>query len=88
MLAYPSMNTAAQALGYHTSNLNLQIQRLEADIGAQLLHRGHRYQPMTPTEWGHRLLEHLGQLGVRQLLDQYAKPTPARRLTASGEARR
>jgi len=34
MVAYPSMNSAAQALDLHTQNLNLQIQRLEADIGA------------------------------------------------------
>ena len=73
--AYPSINTAAHALGYHTSNLNLnlQLQRLETDIGGALLHSGHRYLPMSPTERGHRLLEILDQSAVRHLLDHYAK---------------
>ncbi|GFJ93499.1 LysR family transcriptional regulator [Phytohabitans rumicis] len=73
MIAYPSMNTAAAALGLHTQNLNLQIQRLETDIGGQLLQRApHRYAPMVPTRRGQRLLDHLKQPAIRELLDRYA----------------
>lgn len=73
MMAYPSMNSAAQALGPHTQNLNLQLQRLETDIGAQLLHRApHRYAPMALTPRGQRLLAGLYQPAVRDLLDRYA----------------
>jgi Bacterial regulatory helix-turn-helix protein, lysR family len=72
-MTYPSINTAAQALGHHTSNLNLQIQRLETDIGAALIHRsGHHHQPMTPSQRGHQLLKLLDQPDVRHPLDQYA----------------
>lgn len=78
MMAYHSMNVAATALGSYASNLALQLQRLEADIGTKLLRRGHRYQPMTLTERGSRLLELLDQTEVRQLLDHYAKPLPLR----------
>jgi DNA-binding transcriptional LysR family regulator len=83
MMTYHSMNVAAAALGSHASNLALQLQRLEADIGAVLLHRGHRYQPMTLTKRGQRLLEHLDQPEVRQLLDHHTQPTPS---LASGRA--
>jgi hypothetical protein len=73
MTTYPSMNSAAQALGLHTQNLNLQLQRLEADIGARLLQRApHRYAPMTPTRRGQRLLDDLDQPAIRELLHRYA----------------
>ncbi len=73
MLDYPSMNSAAQALGLHMQNLNLQIQRLETDIGARLLHRApHRYAPMVPTARGQRVLHHLAQPAVRELLGRHA----------------
>ena len=72
-MAYPSINSAAHTLGLHTQNLNLQLQRLEADIGTQLLQRApHRYTPMAPTRRGRRLLTHLDQPAVRDLLDRYA----------------
>lgn len=73
MLEQPSMNTAAQAMRLHTQNLNRQIQRLETDIGTQLLHRApHRYTPMVPTNQGRHLLQHLQQPAVRELLNRYA----------------
>jgi hypothetical protein len=80
--AYHSMNTAAQRLDLHTSNLNLQIRRLETDLGKQLVNRGHRYQPMTPTKHGQRLLDQLDQPNVRELLDRFAgkQPTKSRGL--------
>lgn len=72
MLDYPSMNSAAQAMGLHTQNLNLQIRRLETDISAPLLQRApHRYRPMVPTKRGRKLLEQLGRPNVRQLLHLY-----------------
>jgi DNA-binding transcriptional LysR family regulator len=72
-MAHPSMNTAAAALGLHTQNLNLQIQRLEADIGAPILQRApHRYAPMAPTSRGQRLLDHLARPDIRELLHRYA----------------
>jgi len=72
MMTYPSMNSAAQALGLHTQNLTLQIQRLETDIGAQLLQRApHRYASMDPTRRGRRLLDHLAQPAIRELLDRH-----------------
>jgi hypothetical protein len=67
--AFHSINTAAAAHGHHAQNLNLQIQRLETDLGAQLLVRGHRYQPIGPTPRGKRLLQQLRRPAVRQLLD-------------------
>jgi hypothetical protein len=71
--AYPSVNTAAAALGLHQQNLILQLDRLEADIGAALIHRtSHRYQPMTLTERGRLLLDQLDQPNIRGLLDRYA----------------
>jgi DNA-binding transcriptional LysR family regulator len=76
MMAYHSMNVAATALGSHASNLALQLQLLEADIGAPLLQRsGHRHQPMTLTDHGRRLLEQLHQPEVRQLLEHHTGPT-------------
>lgn len=73
MLNYPSMNSAAQAMGLHTQNLILQLDRLETDVGAQLVHRApHRYTPMLPTGDGRRLLNHLSKPEVRELLDRYA----------------
>ncbi len=70
--AYPSVNTAATALGLFQQNLFLQLDRLEADVGTALIHRtGHRYQPMTLTARGRRLLRHLNQPAARQLLDQH-----------------
>ncbi|MEU5961961.1 LysR family transcriptional regulator [Micromonospora parva] len=68
------MNTAAATLGYHTQNLNLQIQRLGADLGGRLLIRGHRYQPVTPTERGRRLLDQLSRPDVRELIEEFAPP--------------
>jgi DNA-binding transcriptional LysR family regulator len=72
-MAHPSMNVAAAALGLHTQNLNLQIRRLETDIGAPILRRAqHRYAPMVPTRRGQRVLDHLAQPGIRELLTRYA----------------
>jgi DNA-binding transcriptional MerR regulator len=72
--AYPSVNAAAHALGLHHQNLLLQLDRLEADISATLIHRtNHRYQPMTLTERGRLLLD---QPTIRELLDRYARPSP------------
>jgi molybdenum-dependent DNA-binding transcriptional regulator ModE len=73
IVTYPSINAAATALGLFQQNVFLQLDRLEADIGAALIHRTrHRYQPMTMTARGRRLLDHLDRPEVRQLLDQYA----------------
>lgn len=71
---YHTMNTAAAALGHHMQNRNLQIQRMEADLGTQLLIRGNRYQPIAPTPRGQRLLVQLRRPDVRELLDQHAPP--------------
>jgi hypothetical protein len=72
-MTHPSINAAAAALGLHTQNLNLQIQRLETDIGAPILRRApHRYASMAPTRRGQRLLDHLARPAIRQLLDRYA----------------
>jgi len=76
LAAYPSINSAAGALGYHFSNLSLQLQRLETDLGHAVIDRGpHRYQPMRLTSRGRRLLAQLDEPRVRQLLDLHA---PAR----------
>jgi Bacterial regulatory helix-turn-helix protein, lysR family len=84
--AYPSVNTAATMLGLFHQNLFLQLDRLEADIGADLIHRtSHRYQPMALTDRGRLLLEQLDQPNIRQLLDRYAKPAPQPR-TPTGPA--
>jgi DNA-binding transcriptional LysR family regulator len=73
MMAYPSINAAAAALGLHTQNLNQQIQRLETDIGAPIVQRAaHRCAPMVATRRGQRLLDHLAQPAVRDLLGRYA----------------
>jgi hypothetical protein len=74
MTAHPSLNSAAQAMKLHTQNLTLQLQRLEADIGAPLLHRAaHRHTQMTLTPRGRRLLDQLGRPGIRELLSRYAE---------------
>jgi DNA-binding transcriptional LysR family regulator len=75
-MAHPSLNTAAAHLSVHNSVLVLQIQRLEADIGAPLLHRAALAQPMHPTERGTALLEALTEPHLKALLDQHAKPLP------------
>jgi hypothetical protein len=73
---HPSINAAANALGLYHQNLFLQLDRLEADIGAALIDRtDNRYRAMTPTSAGRRLLDQLRQPNVRQLLDRYA-PAP------------
>ncbi|MEU4360345.1 TniQ family protein [Promicromonospora sp. NPDC023987] len=70
-----SINLAAAVLGHHTSNLNLQIQRLETDMGGPLLVRGtNRYHPIAPTALGRRVLNQLRQPEVRALLDEHAAP--------------
>jgi DNA-binding transcriptional LysR family regulator len=74
--AYPSVNTVAQALALHLSNLNLQLQRLETDIGGTLLHGATNHRPMRLTERGHQLLALLDEPSVRRLLNQYAKTRP------------
>lgn len=73
MMAYPSINSAAQALALRHQNLTLQINRLEADIGEPLIQRApHRYTAMLPTRRGQRLLDHLQQPHIQQQLNQYA----------------
>jgi DNA-binding transcriptional LysR family regulator len=73
LAAHPSVNSTAHALNLHTSNLLLQLDRLEADIGATLIHRtNHRYQSMTLTRRGQRLLNPLNQPAARQQLDRHA----------------
>jgi hypothetical protein len=63
----PKAGTAATALGLFHQNLFLQLDRFEADIGAALIHRtNHRYQPMTLTERGQQLLDHLNGTGAGQ----------------------
>lgn len=82
MMTHPSMNAAAAALGLHTQNLNLQIQRLETDIGAAILKRApHRYESMTATTRGKRLLIDLTRPDVAELLARYspANAPPKRR---------
>jgi molybdenum-dependent DNA-binding transcriptional regulator ModE len=72
--AHASINAAAHALGLHHQNLVLQLDRLEADIGATLINRtNHRYQPMTPTRRGRRLLNLLNQHEIEHLLNTYAR---------------
>ena len=73
-MAHTSLNTAASHLSIHISALVLQIQRLEADIGAPLLHRATPIRPMRPTNRGAALLEALTKPHVKALLDQHAKP--------------
>ncbi|WP_460755137.1 TniQ family protein [Myceligenerans cantabricum] len=69
-----SIKRAAATLGHHHQNLNRQIRRLEADLGAPLLVPGHRYKPQTTTPLGQRVLEQLLRLEVRALLDTHAPP--------------
>lgn len=56
-----SFSAAARELGYTQSAVSQQIAVLEADLGAELLHR----RPVGPTEAGARLLEHAGPLLLR-----------------------
>lgn len=69
-----SISRAAASLGHHHQNLNRQIRRLETDLGAPLLVRGHRYQPLTTTPLGRRILDQLQRPEVRTLLDTRAPP--------------
>ena len=90
--AYPSVNAAAAALGLYQQNLFLQLDRLEADIGAALIHRtNHRYQAMTLTERGRLLLDQLDQPNIRGLLNRYTARTGGARkgppLERSGRGR-
>jgi antitoxin (DNA-binding transcriptional repressor) of toxin-antitoxin stability system len=50
--AYPTIGTAAGALGIKESTLTVQINRLERDLSGQLLVRAKRGQPMTLTVLG------------------------------------
>ncbi|MFJ3408288.1 TniQ family protein [Promicromonospora sp. NPDC090134] len=74
VVTHHSISRAAASLGHHHQNLNRQIRRLEADLGAPLLIRGHRYQPLTTTPLGRRVLNHLQLPEVRTLLDTHAPP--------------
>ncbi|MCX5213586.1 LysR family transcriptional regulator [Kitasatospora sp. NBC_00240] len=56
-----SFSAAARELGYTQSAVSQQIAVLEADLGAELLHR----RPVGPTAAGARLLEHAGPLLLR-----------------------
>ncbi|MEQ4720655.1 LysR family transcriptional regulator [Nonomuraea sp. B19D2] len=56
-----SFSTAAQELGYTQSAVSQQIAALEADLGVPLLRR----RPVTPTDAGHRLLEHAAPILLR-----------------------
>jgi DNA-binding transcriptional LysR family regulator len=75
-MAYPSLNAAASHTGVHLSALVTQLQRLEADIGAQLFHRGTPSQPTRLTERGAALLDALSQRHIQTLLHEQAKPPP------------
>ncbi|WPO72673.1 TniQ family protein [Streptomyces sp. KN37] len=54
---YPSIRSAAHGVGLHSNNLVEQINRLERDLGAQLLHRAQRNHAMRLTEIGEQVLE-------------------------------
>ncbi|MEU4209857.1 LysR family transcriptional regulator [Streptomyces sp. NPDC026206] len=54
---YPSIRSAAHGVGLHSNNLVEQINRLERDLGAQLLHRAQRNRAMRLTEIGEQVLE-------------------------------
>jgi DNA-binding transcriptional LysR family regulator len=76
---------AAEALGLHHQNLQLQLDRLETDIGAPLINRTtSRYQRITITTSGVSLLRQIEQPEVRRLLDQYAPAPPTATNRRSG----
>jgi DNA-binding transcriptional LysR family regulator len=56
-----SFSAAATELGYTQSAVSQQVAALEADLGTPLLSR----RPVTPTQAGHRLLEHAQPLLMR-----------------------
>jgi molybdenum-dependent DNA-binding transcriptional regulator ModE len=73
--SHHSINATAHALGLHHQSLVLQLVRVESDIGGRLINCANsRYRSMQLTPRGQRLINHLGEPLVRQLLNRY---TPA-----------
>lgn len=50
--AYPTFGSAAEALGLHVTTLQYHINRLERELGSELLVRAQRGQPMMLTAFG------------------------------------
>jgi hypothetical protein len=57
---YPTLHEAARARGVTPAALIKQIQRLEKDLGQQLLERAERGHPMKLTPFGHKVASHPG----------------------------
>ncbi|TQJ23757.1 regulatory helix-turn-helix LysR family protein [Micromonospora sp. A202] len=75
LATHPSVNAAAHALGLHYQNLFLQIDQLESGIdgdGCLIIRTNSRYRGMQLTPRGQRLLDHLAEPLVQQILDRYA----------------
>ena len=60
-----SFNRAAQRLGYTQSAVSQQLAALERAVGQTLVERRGRARPVTPTEAGRRLLEHVRAIASR-----------------------
>lgn len=72
-MAFPTLAAAADHLGIFKSALTSQLQRLEADIGAQLFHRaarGRGTRSLRPTERGTALLRALNLPAVHAVLSE------------------
>jgi Bacterial regulatory helix-turn-helix protein, lysR family len=54
---YPTLTTAAAALGLHQPVLHGQVTRLESELGGLLLQRSERGHPMALTDLGARVLD-------------------------------
>lgn len=73
-MAYPSLSNAAGHLGVHISALVTQLQRLERDIGTQLVLRSAPGRPMRPIPRGAALLDAFNQQPLQALLHERGKP--------------
>jgi hypothetical protein len=75
-MAYPTINTAATALGLHPTALVTQFQRLERDIGTVLFVRATPVAPMRPTARGAALIAALERPDVKALAPAVADAPP------------
>lgn len=83
IMAFPTIETAANYLELPQSGLVHQLQRLERDTGTTLFHRSAGRNPQRPTEQGYALLRELDQPHIQEQMtaalsenDCRAMPSP------------
>jgi hypothetical protein len=76
---FESFRDAAEAFQVRATTISMQLHRLEQDIGAKLVDRATRAQPMRLTPQGQHLLELLNLPQVREVMEEQNRSRTHRR---------